>query len=67
MNKKEEFDAYSIKPRKRFMLKIMSDLLEARIMERNNPNSSSEEFGIGIKIKPFREYPKYDINRNKER
>lgn len=66
MNKKEEFDVYSIKPRKRFMLKIMSDLLEARIMERNNPNSSSEEFGIGIKIKPFREYPKYDINGNKE-
>ena len=65
MNKKE-FDVYSIKPRKRFMLKIMNDLLEARIMERNNPNSISEEFGIGIKIKPFREYPKYDINGNKE-
>lgn len=28
--------------------------------------SKKEEFGIGIKIKPFREYPKYDINRNKE-
>lgn len=66
MNKKEEFDVYSIKPHKRFMLKIMSDLLEARIMKRNNPNSSSEEFDIGIKIKPFREYPKYYININKE-
>lgn len=28
--------------------------------------SKKEEFGIGIKIKPFMEYPKYDINRNKE-
>jgi len=66
MDKKEEFNPYSIEPHKRFMLKIMGYWFEDMIRERNNPNSSNEEFSIDIKIKPSREYPKYDTNGNKE-
>lgn len=52
--------------RRQFMLMLMSDIFEAELRERNNPNSNNEEFDAGIKIKPSREYPKYDINGNKE-
>lgn len=66
MDEKEKFNPYSIEPRKRFILKIMSYWFEDMIRKRNNPNRGKEEFNIGIKIKPSRGYPKYNTNENKE-